>query len=132
MFPSSRLLSFFLALLVALSASASALAQGGAQTSRGRSRARRKPAVRRAQSSDAPAETQSVVQTGTVQSSVETFSFREERNTPLKAYLSPVGQIIIEFQADDPVYKVHPADENFVTVDRLTEDSLLTDPVVLR
>jgi hypothetical protein len=132
MFPYKRLLSSALALLLALSAASSAVAQGGALKSRGRAHARRKPAARRAAVAEAQPAPQRVVESHTVQSSVESFTFREERNTPLKAYLSPVGQIIIEFQADDPVYKVHPADENFVTVDRLTNDSLLTDPVVLR
>ncbi len=44
--------------------------------------------------------------------------------------LAPHGVALIEFRADDPIYGLHPGDENFVTVDR--ENRRATDALVIR
>lgn len=59
-------------------------------------------------------------------------------NTFVRLGLSPRGVTVIEFPADDPVYKIFPADEGFVTVDCSRRDSdnrcldEPTDAMVLR
>ncbi|HEY0172537.1 MAG TPA: hypothetical protein VGB98_16060 [Pyrinomonadaceae bacterium] len=106
------------------------------RASAAKKRARRhRPAKRTTQPAVAapspPAPSATPQQRGVV-SSVESYTYRLDSNTPLKVYLAPLGQVLIEAQANDPVYKVHPSQENFVAVDRLSDDSLSTDPVVLR
>ncbi len=137
-----RLATLSLLLLLAFINNSFAQAGGVAQTppsrvtaAKHRQRHRRPRPVKRAAASAAAVQQPSPAaapQQRSVVSSVESYTYRLDSNTPLKVYLAPLGQVLIEAQANDPVYKVHPSIENFVAVDRLSDDSLTTDPVVLR
>jgi hypothetical protein len=138
---SSRVWPATLSMLLVLAFINNAFSQAGGETkspparvSARPNRARRGPAAKQRTKPQAPAP---VAHPGSgqpryVNSSVENYTFRQDSNTPLKVFLAPLGQVIIESPVNDPVYKVHPSKEDFVAVDRLDDDSLPTDPIVLR
>lgn len=51
-------------------------------------------------------------------------------NATVRLGLAPHGVTFIEFPANDPIYGVHPGDENFATVD--TKNRRVTDALVIR
>jgi hypothetical protein len=74
---------------------------------------------------------------GDVQSGNVLLNVNENGNKVVKIGLAPRGVAVIDFPADDPVYKIYPGDENFVTVDCLARQdgkcaNAPTDAIVLR
>lgn len=52
------------------------------------------------------------------------FPIKEMTAPTMTLGLAPRGVIVIEYPADDPIYQVHPGDENFVTVSCTTSGSV--------
>lgn len=74
---------------------------------------------------------------GEPQSGNVVLNVTENGNKSVKLGLAPRGVAVIDFPADDPVYKIYPGDENFVTVDCLARQdgkcaNSPTDAIVLR
>jgi hypothetical protein len=85
-----------------------------------------------------PSAEEKALNTGDVQSGTVVVNVSSNANAVIKIGLAERAVTVIEFPVADPVFKIHPGDENFVTVDCSARDgsgkcgNSPTDAIVLR